>query len=109
MRPWKVPAFVLLAWCSASSAPAATLVQDGKAKSVIILPSEAQEPEKLAARELADHIEKITGVRLEPIAADASALAGLIRDARVQGKATVVLGKLALPLVRRVLQVQGQM
>ena len=43
-----------------------TLAQDGKAICTIVLPTDALEFEQLAARELAEHIEKIVGDRPAP-------------------------------------------
>ena len=43
------------------------LVRDGKPASVLILPKSAHADEELAARELQDHVEKISGAKLEII------------------------------------------
>ena len=47
----------------ASSGATARLAEAGKATCSIVLPTDALELEKLAARELADHLEKVIGDR----------------------------------------------
>lgn len=43
------------------------LVQEGKARAVVVLPRQADEQEKLAASKIVDYIEKISQVRLATI------------------------------------------
>ncbi len=45
--------------------PAATLVRDGQATAVIALPLEPDASEALAAKVLIEHVEKISGAKLE--------------------------------------------
>src|SRR4051812_32680917 len=54
----------LVSTLSAGLASAADLVRDGKARAVIVVPGDADATEKLAARELQDHVERISGARL---------------------------------------------
>ncbi len=60
--------YLLLVMCAlltAGGALALDLVRDGQPAAVIVLGADASEPEKNAAAELADYIEKISGARLE--------------------------------------------
>ncbi|MCM8814601.1 MAG: DUF4838 domain-containing protein [Candidatus Omnitrophica bacterium] len=49
------------------SAKQILLVENGNAKSVILIPSNPHEDEKLAAKELVDHIEKMSGCRIDVV------------------------------------------
>src|SRR5690242_11303646 len=79
LLPW---AGLLLGMCLGEAAPAATLVQEGKARAVILLPADADETEKLAARELIDHVEKMSGARLPTVSMDAKNLERFLVEAR---------------------------
>src|SRR5262245_51226945 len=70
---------------------AAPIVRDGKPAAVVVLPPDADAVEKLAAKELIDHVEKMSGARLETATA-------LPMD-----KTAVVLGRAALPQVEKAL------
>jgi hypothetical protein len=53
------------------AAPGATmLVAEGKPVAVLVLPAQPDQDEKLAAAEIQQHVEKISGVRLEIVAPD---------------------------------------
>ena len=54
----------LLAYFAAPAA-AADLVRDGKSVAVVALPPAPTDTEKLAARELVEHVEKMSGAKLE--------------------------------------------
>ncbi len=55
---------------SATLSAEVMLVENGEARAEIILPEEPAEDEQLAADELVEHIEKITGVRLPVVSGD---------------------------------------
>ena len=54
--------FVLVNLCLAKSV---TIVENGNPKSVILIPSQPDPDEQFAAKELAEHIEKISGCKIE--------------------------------------------
>ncbi|MHB0935589.1 MAG: DUF4838 domain-containing protein [Armatimonadota bacterium] len=76
---------------------AATLVKDGKATAVIVLPAQPDNHEKLAAKDLADYVAKMSGATLEVKNLDAAGLDAFLGEAKKQGQRAVVLGSLALP------------
>jgi len=51
--------------CLAAQAAELTLVEDGKAKVVIVLSKDASESEKYAAKELVDHVKLMSGATIE--------------------------------------------
>ena len=61
-----VPLLMILciAVCGVSAGESVELVKDGKVRAVIVIPKDADSTVKLAAKELADYVEKITGARL---------------------------------------------
>ncbi|MBP5273918.1 MAG: DUF4838 domain-containing protein [Abditibacteriota bacterium] len=63
---------------AAVGAFALTLAGKGKPLSVIVLGADATEPEKNAAAELADYVEKISGVRLETQAEPSADMANIL-------------------------------
>ncbi len=66
MKP-KILSFLLVlsaAFCGAFAGETVALVKDGKPQAVILVPKDADSTVKLAAKELADYVEKITGARL---------------------------------------------
>lgn len=75
---------------------AATLVRDGKATSVIVLPAEPNESETLAAEELAAHLEKISGAKLESVNVSDDELDRFIRSSRKTATVPILLGRTAL-------------
>ncbi len=71
----KIAAFVLM---TAMFVPAAlsaevVIVEDGEVRAEVILPEDPAEDEQLAADELVEHIEKITGVQLPVVSVDGAA------------------------------------
>lgn len=95
------------ALCLAGIAPAATIVRDGKAVGVVVLPSDADASEKLASRELVEHIEKISGTKLETTTIDPKSLDAFLESAAKDGKVPVVLGRAALPKLEKALAAKG--
>ncbi len=64
MKP-VIMATVVFLICSVLPAKQIILVENSKVKSVILLPSQPHDDEQLAASELAEHIEKMSGCHLE--------------------------------------------
>jgi hypothetical protein len=96
--------FALLA---SGVAPAATLVRDGKPAAVVALPPEPDAAEKLAARELIDHVEKMSGARLETVTVDPKDLDAFLARSAKGGTVAVVLGRAALPKLEKALAAKG--
>ncbi len=80
---------------------ASVLVKDGKAAAVIAIAPETDKYEKLAAKELVDYLEKMSGVRLEVVTVDSGKVEELARDTKARGQSLVLLGKPALPLLEK--------
>jgi len=73
---------MLLCWPGpAKGQESAVLVRDGVVSAVLVLPEQPHADEELAARELQDHIEKMSG-----------AVLGIIRGAVPEGKIPVRIG-----------------
>ena len=87
---------------------AATLVKDAKATAVIALPAQPDDHEKLAAKDLADYVAKMSGATLEVKNLEAAGLNAFLADAAKQGQTAVVLGTLALPQVQKALGDKAQ-
>jgi hypothetical protein len=98
----RLPLLAALA-LAAAPAPAATLVRDGKAVAVVALPPAPDAAETLAARELVDHVAKMSGAKLETVTVDPKDLHTFL------GKTTaaVVLGRAALPKLEKALAAKG--
>lgn len=72
------------------------LIEEGVVKSIIIEPANADENEKLAVTELIDHLEKITGVRLQTITATSSQMNAKLGEALGRGLAPIIIGSIGL-------------
>jgi len=78
-------------------ASALTLVENGAAKAVIVVPETADADESLAATELQSHIEKMSGAKLEVVSSD-----------RVPaGKTTILVGQAAPKELEDTIRKQG--
>src|SRR5947208_1906516 len=99
---------LLLVTYSACPAPAATLVRDGKPLAVVALPPSPDDAEKLAARELIDHVEKMSGARLEIVTVDGKDLESYLEQARRDGKVPIFLGRSALPKLEKAIQAKSK-
>ncbi|HEX8914177.1 MAG TPA: DUF4838 domain-containing protein [Humisphaera sp.] len=97
---------VLLSLCPRPS-HAAALVQDGKAVAVVALPPSPDEAEALAAKELIDHVEKMSGVTLPTVTVDPAAVDAFLEKSRKEGQAPVVLGRAAWPKLEAALKAKG--
>ena len=60
-----------------AAVPRVTLVENGAAKAVLVLPAQPAVYETLAAKEIADHVQAITGVKLETITGKEAVTGGL--------------------------------
>lgn len=105
MDDLKLALITCLLWmCLGQPAHGATLVQEGKARAVIALPSDPDDTEKLAASVLIDHIERMTGVRLGTSTVDAKDLGPFLEQARRDGKVPVCLGRNVRPRLEKTIQ-----
>jgi hypothetical protein len=96
-------ALFLLVGLSALPAPAATLVQDGKPTAIILLPASPDDAEKLAAAELIEHVEKMSGAKLATKNIDVKELATAQQEAKISGQVTICLGRLALARLQKLI------
>lgn len=76
---------------------AATLVETGQARSVVIVAAEPQKWEQQAAKELVEYIEKMSGVKLPLLSIAADGLEPVLADVRVNGHIPIILGGAARP------------
>ena len=98
---------MLLALGLASPAPAATLVRDGKPLAVVALPADPDATEKLAAKELIDHVERMSGAKLDMVTVDPKMLDAFLERTAMDGKAAVVIGRVAMPKLEKALAAKG--
>jgi len=73
--------------------PAATLVKNGRPAAVLALPADADAAEKLAAKELTDHIEMMSGAKLESASVDAAGVNDFLKQSKAAGRVPVFLGR----------------
>lgn len=85
----------------------AELVRDGKTVAVIALPADPNDDEKLAASELAEHVEKMSGAKLPTVTVDPKMLDAFLERSRMDGVKPVVLGRAALPRLEKPLSAKG--
>ena len=88
---------------SSTSLDAATLVRDGKPSAVIALPPEPTAFETLAAKELATHLEKMSGAKLETVTVDAAGADAFAAKARGEKKAVIFIGRNIEPKLAKLL------
>ncbi len=81
---------VLIGFCCAADAHAATLVKDGKPQAIVVVPKDSDDTEKLAARELVDHIEKMSHAKLEVVPVEISEVAAKLEQFRKDGNITLI-------------------
>jgi hypothetical protein len=82
---------------------ALSLAREGTASAVIAVADGADEHAKLAAKELADTLEKMVGARPEVVTVPAGGLADLEGKAKADKQGLVLLGELAMPRLAGVL------
>src|SRR4051812_14254939 len=82
---------------STANAAGVALVDQGAARAVVLLPAKPDETEKLAARELVNHVEMMSGVRLEAQEVDPKDADAAVGQAISAGKVPVSLGRAAFP------------
>lgn len=100
-------AALFVAGLCAGQALSADLVRDGKPVAVIALPSNPDENEKLAARELTEHVEKMSGAKLSTTTVDPKTLDAFLDRSRMDGVKPVVLGRAAMPKLEKALAGKG--
>ncbi|MDQ3622166.1 MAG: hypothetical protein M3463_06720, partial [Verrucomicrobiota bacterium] len=91
--PLILSAALLAAITMAAPSPAATLVREGRPAAIVALPQEPNAFESLAARELIEHVEKMSGAKLETATVDAGGVDDFLAQARHDGRAAVLLGR----------------
>ncbi len=84
---------MLLAWLATVSLPAATLVKNGQPAAVLALPAEPDAYEKLAAKELTEHLEKMSGAKLETATVDAKEVADFLTKSKAAGRVPIFIGR----------------
>jgi len=85
--------FSILAITAGEASADVTLVDDGRAKSVLVLPSEPTPHELAAAAELQTHVEKMSGVKLETATIDAAGIAAFRRESKGRGIVPIFIGR----------------
>ena len=70
-----------------------TLVDDGRLRSVLVLPSEPTPHEQLAAAELQTHLEKMSGAKLETAVVDAAGVDAYLRESKSRGMVPIFIGR----------------
>ena len=97
--------WVLLA--IACPALAADVVRKGSPVAVIVLPPDPVESESLAARELASHVEKMSGAKLTTATVEPKMLDAFLERSKMDGVTPIVLGSAAMPKVEKLLAGKG--
>ncbi len=87
----------VLARLAAAPAAEVALVRDGAARAVVVLPAEASAVDKLAAEELSEHVERMSGARLAGVTLPAEGRDGFMAEQRRSGLTPVCLGFAAFP------------
>lgn len=94
LRALPTLALSLLAnWLSVAVLPAATLVKSGQPAAVLAVPAQPDDAEKLAAKELADHLEKMSGAKLETATVDAKEVGDFLAKCKAAGRVPIFLGR----------------
>src|SRR4051812_34325391 len=96
----------LLTPCLANAAGVA-LVDQGAARAVVLLPKVPDENEKLAARELIDHVEKMSGAKLETREIDPKDADAAVAEVIKAGKVPVSLGRVAYPRLEKAIRAKS--
>lgn len=89
----KLALLLLVALLSALPLSAATLVKNGQPTAVLALPAQPDDAEKLAAKELAEHIEKMSGSKLETATVNAAEVGDFIKQSKAARRVPVFLGR----------------
>lgn len=94
--------------CSFLPTSAATLTRDGKPTAVIALAPSPDAIEQLAARELSEHVARMTGgAQLSTQTVEPADLDEFLARSRAAGTTVVCLGRLALPRIGKTLEAKG--
>jgi hypothetical protein len=103
------PALALITFgLAVGPAPAATLVLDGKPVAVVVLPADANDTEKLAARELVAHVEQMSGAKLDTATVAPKDVDAFVAKARADGKVPVLIGRTAWPRLEQVVHAKSK-
>lgn len=111
MRSASVRMAVAVVWSFAAVIPAwgTTLVKERRPVAVILVPADADATEQLASRELVEHIEKISRVRLEIVPVETAQAPQKVQEVRKGGKIAISLGRTALSRLEKGLQAKGNL
>ena len=77
----------------AAALPAATLVKNGQPTAVLALSEAPNDPEKLAAKELVAHVEKMSGAKLEITTVNAADVGDFLAKSKAAGRVPIFLGR----------------
>lgn len=86
---------------AATGTKTVNLVSNGKAATIIAVPTNSDDDEKLAAADLVEYIEKISGVKLETATVDAGGVEAFIQKMKGQSTIPLFLGSNVLPLLQK--------
>ncbi len=91
-----------------SLAAGVPLVDHGRPVAVVAIPAQADEHERRAAQELIDHVEQMSGARLEVSEIDAADATPFVQRTQRNRQTPVLIGRLAQPRLDRVLRAKSQ-
>lgn len=86
---------------------AAPLVRDGRANAVVLIAADAGEVDKLAATELIDHVEQISGAKLSQQTVPLDGVDATIKQLKRDQQTPVLLGAVALPRLEKALRAKS--
>jgi hypothetical protein len=86
---------------------AVPLVRDGKARAVLAIPSDADVHEAQAAKDLADHVARMSGAKLEVKKVVTDGVAGFLAQAKKDGLTPVLIGRTGQAHVEKELKSRG--
>ena len=84
---------LFVGWLSHEPLHAATLVKNGQPAAVLALPAPPDDAEKLAAKELAEHVEKMSGAKLETATVGATEVDAFLKQRKAAGQVPIFLGR----------------
>ena len=84
---------LFVGWLSHEPLHAATLVKNGQPAAVLALPAPPDDAEKLAAQELAEHVEKMSGAKLETATVGATEVDAFLKQRKAAGQVPIFLGR----------------
>ena len=93
IRPIPLTLTLLTLLLSPAPLPAAVLVNNHQPAAILALPADPNDSEKLAARELTDHLEKISGAKLESTTVNAPDVPAFLAQSKAAGRIPIFLGR----------------